>query len=176
VVKSLLDAGEDAISLQPSSFTLARSSKIIEGYSRPVERALEAGMLPVVYGDVGFDLSQGCCILSTEEIFSFLANSLRPERIIMAGKVDGVFTADPNRDKSAKLIAEITRDNFPGVKKYLTSSDGIDVTGGMILKVQACLDLAKTGAVCEIISGLKPGNLEKALSGQRGLGTIIKAA
>jgi len=146
----------------------------VEGYAKPIEKALEAGMLPVVYGDVGFDLSQGCCILSTEEIFSFLAKALKPERIIMAGKVDGVFTADPNRDSSAKLIMEVTKDNFHGIKKYLTSSDGIDVTGGMLLKVEKCLELAGTGAQCEIMNGLKPGNLQNALSGQSGLGTIIR--
>ena len=174
IIKALMDAGEDAISFQPSSFALAKSSRIVEGYAKPIEKALEAGMLPVVYGDVGFDLSQGCCILSTEEIFAFLAKALKPERIIMAGKVDGVFTADPNRDSSAKLIMEITKDNFHGIKKYLTSSDGIDVTGGMLLKVEKCLELAGTGAQCEIVNGLKPGNLQNALSGQSGLGTIIR--
>ena len=175
VVKALLDAGENAISVQPSSFCIAKNIKIVDGYPRPIEKMLESGILPVVYGDVGMDLGQGCCILSTEEIFSFLAKTLKPERIIMAGKVDGVFTADPNKDKSAKIIPEITQKNFTRIKKYLTSSDGIDVTGGMLHKVELCLDLAKTGAQCEIMNCLKPGNLEKALSGQRGLGTVIKA-
>lgn len=174
VVKALLDAGEDAISMQPSSFALSRSCRIVEGFAKPVEKALEAGMLPVVYGDVGFDLAQGCCILSTEEIFLFLAKALKPERILMAGKVDGVFTADPNHDPSAKLILEVTKDNFHGIKKYLTSSDGIDVTGGMLLKVERCLEVAESGSPCEIINGLRPGYLEKALSGQAGLGTVIR--
>jgi isopentenyl phosphate kinase len=174
VVKALLDAGENAISLQPSSFCIAKNIKIVDGYTRPIEKMLESGMLPVVYGDVGMDLGQGCCILSTEEIFSFLAKSLKPERIIMAGKVDGVFTADPNKDKSAKLIPQITQKNFSDIKKYLTSSDGIDVTGGMLHKVELSLELAKIGAECEIINGLKPGNLEKALSGQKGSGTLIR--
>jgi isopentenyl phosphate kinase len=175
VVNSLLGAGERAISLQPSAFCVAKSSRIVEGYTKVIEKALESDMLPVIYGDVGFDLSQGCCILSTEEIFSFLSKSLKPERIIMCGKVDGVFTADPNKDPKARKILEVTQKNFPEIRKYLTSSDGIDVTGGMLLKVQACLELARSGAECEIINGLKPGNLEKALSGQKGLGTIIKA-
>ncbi len=175
VVKALLDAGENAISVQPSSFCIARNIKIVDGYTKSIEKMLESGMLPVVYGDVGMDLAQGCCILSTEEIFSFLAKSLKPERIIMAGKVDGAFTADPNKDKSAKLIPQITQKNFSDIKKYLTSSDGIDVTGGMLHKVELSLELAKIGAECEIINGLRSGILEKALSGQRGLGTVIKA-
>jgi len=175
IIKALIDAGENAISFQPSSFCLASSSKIAEGYTKAIEKALESDVLPVVYGDVGFDLAQGCCILSTEEIFSFLSKSLKPDRILMCGKVDGVFTADPTKDKSAKKITEITRKNFSGIKRYLTSSDGIDVTGGMLLKVQKCLDLAASGSECEIINGLNAGNLEKALSGQRGIGTIVKS-
>jgi isopentenyl phosphate kinase len=174
VVKALLDAGENAISVQPSSFCIAKDKKIMDGYTRSIEKMLESDMLPVVYGDVGMDLSQGCCILSTEEIFSFLAKSLKPERIMMCGKVDGVFTADPGRDKSANLIPQITQRNFPDIRKYLASSDGIDVTGGMLHKVELCLELAKAGPECEIISGLRPGNLEKALSGQKGLGTLIR--
>ena len=175
VVSSLLDAGENAISLQPSAFCVAKSSRIVEGYTKSIEKAIEHDMLPVVYGDVGFDLLQGCCILSTEEIFSFLSRSMKPERIIMCGKVDGVFTADPGKDPKARKIPEVTQKTFPDVKKYLTSSDGIDVTGGMLLKVQTCLELARSGTECEIINGMKAGNLEKALSGQRGIGTVIRA-
>jgi len=175
VVKALLDAGENAISVQPSSFCLAKNKKIVEGYAMPIEKMLETGMLPVVYGDVGMDLAQGCCILSTEEIFSFLARILKPERIIMAGKVDGVFTADPGRDKFARLIPEITQKNFPEIRKYLASSDGIDVTGGMLHKVELCMELSRAGPECEIINGLKPGILEKALSGRRVFGTVIRA-
>jgi isopentenyl phosphate kinase len=175
VLNNLLSAGENAISLQPSAFCMARSSRIVEGYTKSLEKALENDMLPVIYGDVGFDLDQGCCILSTEEIFSFLSKSLKPERILMCGKVDGVFTADPSKEPKARKIPEITQKNFPGIKKYLTSSDGIDVTGGMLLKVQSCLELAKSGAECEIMNGLVPGNLEKALCGKRGQGTVIRA-
>ncbi|MEM7815540.1 MAG: isopentenyl phosphate kinase [Candidatus Aenigmatarchaeota archaeon] len=175
VVSALIEAGENAVSVQPSSFCIARNGKIIEGYTKPVEKMLDCGILPVVYGDVGMDVSKGCCILSTEEIFSFLAKKFKPERIIMCGKVDGVFNADPNKEKSAKLIPKINQKTFPEVKKYLTSSDGIDVTGGMLHKVELCLELAKSGTECEIINGLKEGNLGKALLGKKGIGTIITA-
>jgi isopentenyl phosphate kinase len=126
----------------------------------------------VPYGDVGVDLNKGCCILSTEEVFRFLASSLHPQKIVMVGKVDGVFTADPTKDKNAKLIEEINQQNWEETKKYLAGSDGTDVTGGMIHKIEQSIEMAKLGAEVEIINGLKEGNLKRCLLGEN-VGTNI---
>lgn len=173
VVQSFLDAGINAISVPPSATVLCKNSRIIKWDLDPVRKMLDRGLLPVPYGDVALDIKQGCCIISTEEILYFLAKNLGANRIILVGKVDGVMTADPTKEKSAELIKEITPRNFKNVRKCLTGSDGIDVTGGMIHKVERMLELAKIGIESEIINGEKPGNLMKALSGEKGLGTVI---
>jgi isopentenyl phosphate kinase len=91
----------------------------------------------------------------------------------MVGKVDGVMTADPSKDKNARLIPEITIKNYAKIKSSLTSSDGVDVTGGMLSKVESMLELAKKGIESEIINGDKPGNLLRALKGEKRIGTVI---
>jgi isopentenyl phosphate kinase len=48
------------------------------------------------------------------------------------------------------------------------------VTGGMASKVRELIELAKRGIESEILSGA-PGNLKRAVAGQRGLGTIIQS-
>jgi len=174
IVRALIDAGENAISIQPSSITLAKNSRIVEFYLKPLKMFLEKDMIPVVYGDVGLDLKQGGCIISTEELFVFLAKKLKPKRIISAGIVDGVFTADPLKDPKAKLIPEITSQNYPKIKKMLAGSAGIDVTGGMLHKVERYLELAVIGIHSQIINGAVKNRLKNALLDKKVKGTIIK--
>lgn len=175
IVRALLDVGENAISIQPSSVALTKNSRIIEFYLKPLKIFLENNMIPVVYGDVGLDLKQGCTIISTEELFVFLAKKLKPKRIISVGIVDGVFTADPLKDPRAKLIPKITSKNYSKIKKVLAGSAGIDVTGGMLHKVERYLELTKIGIKSYIINGTVKNRLKNALLGERVRGTIIKA-
>jgi len=175
IVRALLDASENAISVQPSSVVITKNSRITDFYTKPLEMLLEKEMLPVVYGDVGLDIKQGCSIISTEELFVFLAKKLKPQKIIMAGIVDGVFTADPTKDKTAQMVPEINSRNYPEIKKMLSGSAGIDVTGGMLLKVEKALELASTGAKVSIINGLVENRAKQGLLGKEIIGTTIKA-
>ena len=138
----------------------------------PVKKLLEENLLPVPYGDVAIDIEKGCCIISTEEIFRYLSDKIDATKIITAGKVDGVFTSDPVNDPNAKLIPEITSKNFADIKNCLTGSDGIDVTGGMLHKVELLLEMAK-GREVVIINGNKPGILKSCLLGEN-TGTMIR--
>ena len=52
-------------------------------------------------------------------------------------------------------------------------ASGTDVTGGIKGKVEELLELAAQGVHTEILSGLERGYVERALMGERGLGTII---
>lgn len=174
VVRALLDVGENAISIQPSSVCLTQNSRIVEFYPKPLEIFLEKDMIPVVYGDVGLDLKRGCCIISTEELFVFLAKKLKPTKIISAGMVDGVFTADPLKNSKAELIPDITSKNYPKIKKMLAGSAGIDVTGGMFHKVERYLELSKIGVNSYIISGAVKNRLKDTLLDKEVRGTVIK--
>jgi len=167
IVSSLIDAGENAISVQPSASCIAHNDRIIEWYTNPIKTSLAKGIIPVPYGDVCLDRKKGCCIISTEEILRFLAKNLKPQRVIMVGKVDGVF------DSKGNVIKKISKDNLSSVRKALLSSDGVaDVTGGMVHKVEKSLEI---GVEVEIINGLKPSILKRSLMGEKGLGTTIKS-
>ena len=167
IVSELIDAGENAISIQPSSSTISLDSRINRWDIEPIKKILESRLLPVPYGDVGIDVSQGCCILSTEEILTYLAKRLGSKRIILAGKVDGVL--DENND----VIPIINTQNFEDIKHNLTGSEGIDVTGGMLHKVERMLEFAGEGIDSEIINGNKDRYIEQALTGKLDLGTRI---
>jgi len=183
IVRELINAGENAMSIQLSSCCITEDGKIKDMFTEPIKHILDYNMVPVPYGDVAMDIKKGCSIISTEEILRFLAELLlkggeyknyKLSRIIMCGRVDGVFTADPQKDNSAKFIPVITPGNIDSVGNYLAESSGIEVTGGMIEKVGKVLELAEHGVETEIINALEPGRVKEALLGKRGLGTIIR--
>ena len=172
VVEALLAAGVPAISLQPSASAVCAGGRIVQMAAAPVMAALDAGLLPVVYGDVAFDTQQGGTIISTEEVLSFLAGALRerPSWLLLAGETAGVLGTD------GAVIPTITPANFANIAPALGQSRGTDVTGGMASKVQQMLQLAQVhaGLQMRIFSGLEAGNLQRLLvNPQTAVGTVI---
>jgi|Deesub1362B_J571_1020462.scaffolds.fasta_scaffold00003_184 isopentenyl phosphate kinase len=177
IIEELLEIDVPALPIQPSSITIAEDSRIIEMYIEPIKLLLGHNILPVVYGDVALDLEKGCCILSTEEIFRFLSIKLKEEYdpyIVMCEVVDGIYSKDPIKYPDAEFIPRVTRDNYLEVKEYLSSSHGIDVTGGMLHKVEVLFELAKEGISSIILNGLIQNNLKSFLEGKHVKGTIIQ--
>jgi isopentenyl phosphate kinase len=178
IVKELINAGENAVSINPSSCTIAENGIIKKMFLEPIEKLLEFNMVPVPYGDVCLDLKKGCCILSTERILSYIAREFNKKykisRILLCGRVDGVFTDNPDKNPDARLIPIISQKNIKKIENDLKSSSGIDVTGGMMHKVKMMLELTDIGIESEIINAKKPGILKRSLLGEIGLGTIIR--
>ncbi len=172
VVSELINAGENGISIQPSASILAKSSKIIKWDVRIIQEMLKLNLLPVVYGDVVIDVGQRYSIVSTEEIFFYLANNLDIKRIVIGSDVDGVID---NSSKSGKKVDVITPSDRKWISASLRGAKTIDVTGGMRSKVELLLCLAEEkGVESEILNATKPGLLELALRGKKGTGTIIR--
>lgn len=172
VTDELLKASLPVLSVQPSASALCHDGKLECMEVRPIVTALENGLLPLVYGDVALDELRGCTIISTEEIFGYLARLLRPQRIILVGKVDGVYNRDPLHDPAARPIAEISPANFAQVEQWLGSSHGVDVTGGMLSKVQEMIALAQQvpALLVHLITGQVPNRLRQTLLDPEGAG------
>jgi isopentenyl phosphate kinase len=169
VLEALSAAGLPVLSVQPSASALCESGRLLEMATAPITTALEHGLIPVVYGDVALDSVRGGTIISTETIFDFLADRLRPARIMLAGEAEGVYDAD------SALIPRITPRTMDAVAGVLGGSDGTDVTGGMASKVRAMLALAGriTGLEVRIFGGRAPRQLQEALCGTVTPGTVI---
>lgn len=165
VVSALLAAGVPAWSIQPSAALHCADGRIVEGHIEQVQGALDRGLVPLVYGDVALDDVRGGTIASTEEIFEWLASQLHPAKLVLAGEVDGIYTADPLLDPTAQRLAELTPAKRQTIEASLGGSHGMDVTGGMASKVQQAMNMVQQNAELEVIicSGLIPGNVQRAL-------------
>lgn len=163
-------ADQPAVAFAPVSSVLAARGRVQHWNLQPLRAALEAGILPVVYGDVVFDTEIGGTILSTEDLFAHLAAELRPARILLAGSDAGVYTRYPDGD----VIARITPASYANLAALPGASAATDVTGGMASKVESMLGIVHALPECEVsvFSGVEDGNIYKALLGEK-LGTVI---
>jgi len=176
VMKALRQVGVPAIKFQPSASTRTRGEQLMYFETHPLKEVLKHGLVPVIYGDVSVDANQGMSIVSTEKLFDNLARELAPNRIILAGHVDGVYEKDPLTHPDAELIEDIDRTNWDEIEAALGGSHGTDVTGGMFSKVREMyrLTLAMPPMQAMIMSAQEPGHLEAVLKGQMvSFGTLI---
>lgn len=163
-------ADQPAVAFAPVSSVLAAGGRVRHWNLQPLRAALEAGILPVVYGDVVFDTEIGGTILSTEDLFAHLAAELRPARILLAGSDAGVYTRYPDGD----VIPRITPASYANMAALPGASAATDVTGGMASKVESMLGIVQAQPECQVsvFSGVEDGNIRKVLLGEK-LGTVI---
>lgn len=172
VVKKLQENNIPAIGIKPSTFIIAEDTRINLCDLEIIQRYIREGFVPVLYGDavLDYDNRKKFSILSGDQIITHLAKKLKPERVILASDVDGIFTDNPKKNPDAKLIDIVTKETT----LKLTDDDQADVTGGMGGKINELLRLAEEGIESQIINANKKDNIKLAVSGQEVQGTIIK--
>lgn len=154
----------------PPSAGLLSADRIVQSWEvEPIYRAMDAGLIPVVYGDVVFDQVLGGTIFSTEELFSHLADKFSPDRVLLAGLEAAVYADFPN---NTQPIQHIGKDQ--ALDDSLRASAHADVTGGMRSKVLQMQALCRHSNNCqvEIFTAQAPGELLCTLNGLHS-GTII---
>ena len=171
VMTALRDAGLPAVAFPPSASILTRDRKIISWELSHIQAALDNHLVPVIFGDVVIDESQGGTILSTEDLFVYLADALKPKRILLAGQDPGVWQDYP---ACTHLFEEIKPSDIEDLGGIVYQSAATDVTGGMGEKVNLMLDLISRMPTLEvsIFSGDVQGHIQQALAGDS-LGTRL---
>jgi len=173
IVGEFLKQKVSAVSVNPSSLLALEGGKVKAVFLDSLVEMLELNVIPVVYGDVIFDSEKGFTIWSTERLLSLLARELvkrkrRVEKIIHCGETDGVIV-------EGKVVKEIRADNFGEIAKSIYRTEGFDVTGGMMHKVEESLEMAQDGIDSYIVGGNHGGNMYRAVVGDNFIGTKITA-
>lgn len=173
IMDALWTASIPAVAFPPSASVYTRSGQVLSWNLQPIKAALEAGLVPVVYGDVVFDEVLGGTILSTEDLFTHLAQQLYPVRILLAGIEPGVWKDYP---ECTQLLTNLTPAKFTLQSPSLSGSAATDVTGGMADKVRQCLSLVEKLSKTQVLifSGEQVGNVAAVLAGEI-TGTLIKS-
>jgi len=174
VIETLHQHGLAAVSFPPSAAVTARKGEVAAWDLTPLRATIQAGLVPVVYGDVVIDHQLGGTILSTEDLFVHLARAFHPGRILIAGLEPGVWADYP---ACTRLLDVITPEDRENLSKYLHGAEVTDVTGGMAGKVAQMLTLVEEipDLVVQIFTGMEPVRLQEALEGAS-VGTSIKSS
>jgi isopentenyl phosphate kinase len=168
VVDAARAAGLPVLNLPPSASAVCHDGVMQTMAIDPVSAALAHDLVPLVFGDVALDEVRGGTIVSTEDVFRYLAGILRPGRILLAGIEPGVLTRWPDGDVIPVVTPDMALSGLGGARSA-------DVTGGMAGKVNEMLALTQAvpGVSVRIFSGMAPGVVQAALLDEASPGTAI---
>lgn len=155
----------NCMAFPPSTILTSNKGRVTSAYLTTITAALNAGITPILYGDVVFDQTIGGTILSTEDIFFYLTDHFNVQHILLSGIETAIFADFPFRQDP---IPQITDQNFSVLKEKIGHSASPDVTGGMIGKVRLMMDLIKIHPHLKIniFSAAIPGNIQKVLKNE----------
>jgi len=172
VMEALVEAGASPYSIAPSSCVISDGGEPVEFSADPFFLALDRGLLPVLYGDVVMDYAWGVSICSTEKVFEIVARTLleggrKIRQALWLGETDGLYDAE------GKTVSRISAGDLENAAGAIGAPTGTDVTGGMRLRIDTALALARLGVPSRLANGLTPGLLERAVRGEEVPGTEV---
>ncbi len=127
------------------------------------------GIIPVMHGMPPYDYfaikpEKGRIPIHRTDVgLVILGDLIGSKRILFIKDEDGLYTHDPKKDPDAKFIPEIG------------ARDLIDLDQDDLVIERPCLEIIQNSEVIEkvqIINGMVPGNITRALAGEH-VGTII---
>ncbi|UCC20084.1 MAG: type 2 isopentenyl-diphosphate Delta-isomerase [Promethearchaeota archaeon] len=175
IITKLLELGCPAISIQPSSIFMQDFNEIIIKSIDPIEKLLDLGVIPVLYGDILLSKDYAFSILSGDHIILKLCEKIRNFRIskvIFAIEKDGIFIMD---NENVILASKLTPNDLPSIE-LANLDQKIDVTGGIKGKLEKIEEIVNLDIPVQIINGIKNTNILKALLNQKFKCTTIKAS
>lgn len=147
----------------------------IDDYGKNLEntlfRLLEMGVIPIVNENDTVTTDE-IIIGDNDTLGAIIARTVDADLLIILSDIDGVFTADPNKDASAKRLSVI--DEITDEIEALAGSRGSHLgTGGMITKIKAARMATDSGIDMVVANGKNPDILYDILSGE-GIFTLFR--
>lgn len=137
---------------------------------------VELGVIPVINENdvVAADELAGEVFGDNDSLSAMVANLVDADLLVLLGQVEGLYTADPNLDPDAKLVATVERldDRIQAMGGQSWNDEG---QGGMATKLEAAKLATASGVDVVIASGLESDVLGRLVKGRR-IGTYFPAA
>jgi acetylglutamate kinase len=150
------------ISVKPESDELGFVGIPTKIKTNVLKKIIESSEVPVI-APLGLDDKNHTFNINADTAAGSIAKELKARRLLIISDVEGVL------DKNNKLITEI---NSIKAKEMI---DGEIISGGMIPKINNCLDVASNGVKgVVIIDGRKNHSILFELLSDKGSGTLIR--
>ena len=162
-LQKLIDQHIPAIRLQPAALFTMNNRRISGFFPEPLQRFLDLGFLPVLFGDGPVDRSQGFCVLSADQTIVFLAKHFKARKILFGMDVPGILD-------QGTTIPHLFYHELDSLIE--TISENHDASGGLKNKLQEIKTCAGTGITVQLISLLEPNSLAAAIRDEP-VGTLV---
>lgn len=130
-----------------------------------IEIVTEKDLIPVI-SPIGIDKDGNSLNVNADTVAGEMAQELNAQKLIMMTNVPGVLK-DPDDENS--LLSEISTSK---AEKMIENNA---IRGGMIPKVEACLDASENGVKeCHIVNAKKDHSLLLEIFTDKGVGTMMK--
>ena len=150
------------ITVKPESDNLGFVGTPTDIKTNVLEEIIKANEVPVV-APLGLDKNNQTFNINADTVAGSIAKELKARRLMIVSDVEGVL------DNEKKLITEI---NSQKAKKLISQKI---ISGGMIPKINNCLDVASNGVKgVVIIDGRKNHSILFELLSDEGSGTLIR--
>jgi len=173
ILNNLLDANIPAVSINPSSIIVTNNKRIKNVNVSVLNRYLQTGFIPVLYGDAVLDNKRRFTILSGDQLAVKLSILLKVERIIFGVDVDGVYSTNPKLSPQARLIEDLSLKEMKDIIK-IGNALPTDVTGGMLGKIKEAEKAVNFGVKVLLVNALKPDYIYRALRYENVISTTLK--
>jgi glutamate 5-kinase len=136
-----------------------------------ISRLLEMGVIPIVNENDTVSTDELNDFSDNDTLSSYVAALIKTDLLIILSDIDGMYTADPNKNSDAEIISVVPEVNNDVYALAGGSASALG-TGGMVTKVKAADFLTKKGINMVIASGEKPDILFDILDGEA-IGTLF---
>lgn len=131
---------------------------------------IQLGVIPIINENDAVSIDE-LKIGDNDTLSAMVASIVDADALIILSDVEGVYTANPQSNPQAQLIAEIS-DITPEMEELAGGAGSLRGTGGMYTKIQAGKIAVNSGISMVIASGLRDGVLRDVLTGKN-VGTIF---
>ena len=160
--KRITSKEHNIISVKPESKDLGFVGIPNKIKTNVLNEIIEANGVPVI-APLGINENNQTFNINADTAAGAIAKELKARRLLIISDVEGVL------DKNKKLITEI---NSKKAKEMINNNI---ISGGMIPKINNCLDVASNGVKgVVIIDGRKPHSILFELFSDKGAGTLIR--
>jgi glutamate 5-kinase len=129
--------------------------------------SLEMGVIPIINENdvVAVDEIREARFGDNDNLSAMVANLIDADLLFILTDIDGLYTADPNRDASAKLIPLVEKIDDKIESLVSGSMSGLG-TGGMVTKIEAARLATASGVTVVIANGSEKDVLLRAAHGE----------
>lgn len=133
-------------------------------FTNTMNRLLELGVIPII-NENDTVTTEEIVIGDNDTLAAIVAVSVKADLLVLLSDIDGLYTADPHKDKDAKLITRV--DDITDDILSLAHGSGSNLgTGGMSTKLKAAKMCIDAGIDMVIANGNEPDNLYAITDGE----------